>query len=76
MLECSDSSSASNAADTSCGCVGDCCNLCDLAAAAARPRLLSRDVAVEFVPPDLKALRYKPEQRNADTGEAMLWYWQ
>ena len=68
----------------SCGCVGDCCGICEHAKAAGRVRLLSRDVARAWPPPGLDGTpglnqlkgQDKREQREADNSIPVIWYWQ
>ena len=61
-----------------CGCEGECCGICSLAAAAGRPRLLNREDAAAWKYPSLNAFRGKAKatDRNSDHGEPTLWFWQ
>ena len=46
------------------------------AAAAGRTRITTAANAALWTPPDLKALRYRPAERDAIDGEPTMWYWQ
>ena len=61
-----------------CGCEQECCGICVHAARAGRPRLLTRELAVNWEFPKLKDFRGAAKQadRNADGGEPAMWYWQ
>ena len=60
-----------------CGCEGECCGICSLAAAAGRPRLTRANAAAWKYPSLLDFMgRDKATERNADDGEPTLWYWQ
>ena len=60
-----------------CGCAKECCGVCVLAASAGRPRLTSSNAASW---PKVELLQFrgapKREQRNAENGTPMLWFWQ
>ena len=61
-----------------CGCAGECCGICSLAAAAGRPRLMNREIAAVFKYPSLNDFKGKDKVavRNSDDGEPTLWFWQ
>ena len=60
--------------DMTCGCTVECCGICVHAQAAGR----TRENAVDWEPPDLNKLRGtgKREQRDGESGEPRMWYWQ
>mmetsp|Transcript_5765 Transcript_5765/g.12119 ORF Transcript_5765/g.12119 Transcript_5765/m.12119 type:complete len:203 (+) Transcript_5765:185-793(+) len=61
-----------------CGCVDECCGICEHARAAKRPRLVDADIATAWVPPDLNKLRGAKHRdaRESPDSHPVMWYWQ